>query len=80
MRITTDEKRELLEDVLSKMDEIADALRRIDDPQLEAYVVAEFEGGSYVGGPWLGEHSRDRIQRVLDGLGDHEGEEREAAS
>ncbi len=67
-RLTTDEKREVLEDVLYKMDEIAEALRQIDDPQLNAYVLAEFEGGSYSGGLWLGEHSRDKMQRALEGL------------
>ena len=62
---TDEEKREILEEVLEKMDEIAALLRALDNKRIEAYCLAAFEGRD---GGWLGEFERDIIQQELDAL------------
>jgi hypothetical protein len=62
MAISDEEKVELLEDVLAKMDEIAENLRRLDDPEIQYRCLADFEGRE---GGWLGEFARDILERKL---------------
>ena len=49
--VSSDERVEVLEEVLAKMDEIAHALRSLYDREVEAYCLADFEGRE---GAWLG--------------------------
>jgi hypothetical protein len=60
-----DETREVLEEVLEKMDEIAQLLRSLKNDRINAYCLAAFEG---LDGGWLGEFERDIIQQELDAL------------
>lgn len=62
---TTDEQREILEEVLEKMDECADLLRGLGNARIEAYCLAAFEGRN---GGWLGEFERDIIEQELKAL------------
>ena len=55
MTITTEERIEILEEVLEKMSECADMLRRLNDPRIEAYCLADFEGRER---GWLGKIGR----------------------
>jgi hypothetical protein len=66
---TTEEKREILEEVLEKMDEIAGLLRSLDNDRIKAYCMAAFEGRDH---GWLGTFERDIIQQELDALDDEE--------
>ena len=52
----------LLEEVIEAMDECAQKLRSLDDPVIEAYCLADFEGRE---GGWLGEFARDVLERKL---------------
>ena len=64
MMATSDmEKVELLEEVLEKMEEIAEALRSLEDDQVRYYVLPQFEGQQR---GWLGEFARDILQQKLD--------------
>ena len=64
MMATSDmEKVEILEEVLQKMEEIAESLRQLDDNEIRYRCLAEFEGRE---GGWLGEFARDILQRKLD--------------
>ncbi|HLF76731.1 MAG TPA: hypothetical protein VJB57_04505 [Dehalococcoidia bacterium] len=71
MAVSDDEKVEVLEEVLEKLDEIAHSLRSLGDPEIEAYCLADFEGREH---GWLGEFVRDILERKLreyrDGPGD----------
>ena len=69
---TTDEQREIFEEVLEKMDECAQLLRSLDNARIEAYCLADFEGRER---GWLGEFVRDIIENELKALdeGDDEG-------
>ena len=58
--VTNEERIEILEDVLYKMDEIAQALRRLDDPEIRYRCLADFEGRE---GGSLGEFVRDILER-----------------
>jgi hypothetical protein len=62
MAITTSERIEILEEVLEKMDECADLLRRLNDPRIEAYCLADFEGRER---GWLGTFVRDILEEEL---------------
>ena len=72
MAISDDEKVELLEEVLLKMDEIAESLRQLDDAEIQYRCLADFEGR---GGGWLGEFARDILERKLREYRDGDGEE-----
>ena len=62
MAISDEEKVELLEEVLLKMDEIAESLRQLDDAEIRYRCLADFEGRE---GGWLGEFARDILERKL---------------
>ncbi len=62
-KTTTDERIELLEDLLLKMDECAELIRQLGDERLNAYCLAAFEGRE---GGWLGEFERDILERELE--------------
>jgi hypothetical protein len=62
MTITTSERIEILEEVLEKMDECAAMLRRLKDPRIEAYCLADFEGRER---GWLGTFVRDILEEEL---------------
>ena len=62
MTATTSERIEILEEVLEKMDECADLLRRLNDPRIEAYCLADFEGRER---GWLGTFVRDILEEEL---------------
>ena len=66
------DQREIFEEVLEKMDECASLLRRLDNPRIEAYCLAAFEGRNR---GWLGRFERDIIENELKALdeGDDEG-------
>jgi hypothetical protein len=68
--MTKDEQREVFEEVLEKMDAIADMLRSLDNPRIESYCLAAFEGRER---GWLGEFERDIIQQEMDALDEDEG-------
>ena len=72
MATRDDERVELLEEVLTKMDEVAEMLRSIDDAEIRYKVLADFEGRE---GGWLGEFARDILERKLRQFRDGEGEE-----
>jgi len=63
--MNNDEQREILEEALEKMDEIAELLRSLDNDRIRAYCLAAFEGQ---GGGWLGEFERDIIEQELRAL------------
>ena len=62
MSLTNAERVAILEEVLEKMDECADLLRRLTDPRIEAYCLADFEGRER---GWLGTFVRDILEEVL---------------
>ena len=62
---TTDEQREILEQVLEKMDECSELLRSLDNQRIAAYCLAAFEGRER---GWLGEFERDIIEQELRAL------------
>jgi len=62
MAITTEERIAILEEVLEKMSECADMLRRLNDPRIEAYCLADFEGRER---GWLGKFVRDILEEEL---------------
>ncbi len=62
MTATTSERIEILEEVLEKMDECASLLRRLHDPRIEAYCLADFEGRER---GWLGTFVRDIVEEEL---------------
>ena len=62
MTLTTSERIDILEEVLEKMDECADMLRRLNDPRIEAYCLADFEGRER---GWLGTFVRDILEEEL---------------
>ena len=65
--MNTDEKREALEEIVEKMDEIAELIRAVGDDSLTAYCMAAFEGRD---AGWLGYFERDHVQAALDALDD----------
>jgi hypothetical protein len=62
MTATTSERIDILEEVLEKMDECAQLLRRLKDPRIEAYCLADFEGRER---GWLGTFVRDILEEEL---------------
>jgi len=62
MTATTSERIEILEEVLDKMDECAAMLRRLKDPRIEAYCLADFEGRER---GWLGTFVWDILEEEL---------------
>jgi hypothetical protein len=62
MAISNEERVEVLEEVLEKLDEIARDLRSLGDREVEAYCLADFEGRE---GGWLGEFVRDILECKL---------------
>ena len=70
--VSSDERVEVLEEVLAKMDEIAHALRSLNDREVDAYCLADFEGRE---GGWLGEFVRDVLERKLRQYRDGEEDE-----
>jgi hypothetical protein len=62
MTLTTEERIAILEEVLEKMDECADMLRRLNDPRIQAYCLADFEGRER---GWLGTFVRDILEEEL---------------
>ena len=62
MTATTSERIEILEEVLEKMSECADLLRRLNDPRIQAYCLADFEGRER---GWLGTFVRDIQEEEL---------------
>ena len=75
MAVSKQERIEILEEVLEKMGEIAQMLRRLNDGRIEAYCLAAFEGREH---GWLGHFERDTIQEALDAaLDDDEDEDGE---
>ena len=62
MTITTSERIDILEEVLEKMSECADMLRRLNDSRIEAYCLADFEGRER---GWLGTFVRDILEEEL---------------
>lgn len=59
------DRREVLEEVIEKMDEIAGMLRPLDDDRINAYCLAAFEGKA---SGWLGHFERDIIEEALNAL------------
>ena len=66
------EQREILEEVIEKMDECAELLRSLDNDRINAYCLAAFEGKER---GWLGDFERDIIQRELDALDESDEED-----
>jgi len=62
MAVSTSERIEILEEVLEKMDECSELLRRLEDPHIEAYCLADFEGREH---GWLGKFVRDILEEAL---------------
>jgi len=62
MSLTNSERIEILEEVLEKMDECADLLRRLNDSRIESYCLADFEGRER---GWLGTFVRDILEEAL---------------
>jgi len=62
MTLSTEERIAILEEVLEKMDECADMLRRLNDPRIQAYCLADFEGRER---GWLGTFVRDILEEEL---------------
>ena len=72
MGLDRTEQIEIIEEVLQRMDQCAEDLRALDDQQIEAYCLADFEG---VRGGWLGRHVRDVLEERLQAL--RRGEEQD---
>ena len=63
MAVSNQERIELLQEVLEKMDEIAHTLRTLGDDRINAYSLAAFEGS---GSGWLGHFERDILEEALE--------------
>ena len=74
MTITTSERIEILEEVLEKMDECAEMLRRLNDPRIESYCLADFEGRER---GWLGTFVRDILEETLQAAREPEEDDTE---
>ena len=72
MTLSTDERIAILEEVLEKMSECAEMLRRLNDPRIEAYCLADFEGRE---SGWLGTFVRDILEEALQAARDPEEED-----
>ncbi len=65
MAIDTSEQIEQLVHVLESMDNAAEILRSLDDPRINAYCLADFEGSTR---GWLGRFVRDVLEERLQAL------------
>jgi hypothetical protein len=65
MAASNQERIEVLQEVLVKMDETAHALRSLHDSEIDAYCLAAFEGRN---GGWLGRFERDILQGAAASL------------
>ena len=74
MAVSTSERIEILEEVLEKMDECSELLRRLHDPEIEAYCLADFEGREH---GWLGKFVRDILEEKLEAARHPEEEDAE---
>jgi hypothetical protein len=74
MSLTNSERIAILEEVLEKMDECADLLRRLTDPRIEAYCLADFEGRER---GWLGTFVRDILEETLQAAREPEEDDTE---
>ncbi len=74
MAVSNEERAEVLEEVIEQMEEIARSLRGLDDPEIEAYCLADFEGREH---GWLGEFVRDILERKLLAYRVGDGDEEE---
>ena len=72
MTFSTEERISILEEVLLKMDECAEMLRRLNDPRIEAYCLADFEGRER---GWLGKFVRDILEEELQAAREPEEED-----
>ena len=72
MTFATEERISILEEVLLKMDECAEMLRRLNDPRIEAYCLADFEGRER---GWLGKFVRDILEEELQAAREPEEED-----
>ena len=70
--MNNDEKREVLEEIMEKMDECAELIRSLHDDRISSYCLAAFEGKD---GGWLGHFERDIINEALGALNDDDDEE-----
>jgi hypothetical protein len=71
--MNTQDKRDALEEIIEKMDEIAELIRAVGDDSLRAYCLAAFEGRD---AGWLGYFERDHVQAALDALDDDEDDDK----
>ena len=74
MAVSNQERIEVLQEVLVKMDEIAHALRSLHDSEIDAYCLAAFEGRN---GGWLGRFERDILQERLQAWWDGDSDDGE---
>ena len=72
MSLTNSERIEILEEVLEKMSECAELLRRLNDPRIQAYCLADFEGRER---GWLGKFVRDILEEELQATREPEEED-----
>ena len=72
MAIDSSEQIEQLEHVLELMDEAAEILRSLNDPRIDAYCLADFEGSAR---GWLGRFVRDVLEERLQALRSDDEEE-----
>ena len=72
MTLSTDERIAILEEVLEKMSDCAEMLRRLNDPRIEAYCLADFEGRER---GWLGTFVRDILEEALQAAREPEEED-----
>jgi len=74
MTFATEERISILEEVLEKMSECAEMLRRLNDPRIEAYCLADFEGRER---GWLGKFVRDILEEELQAAREPEEDDTE---
>ena len=74
MTFATEERISILEEVLLKMDECAEMLRRLNDPRIDAYCLADFEGQQR---GWLGTFVRDILEEALQAAREPEEDDTE---
>ena len=74
--MNNDEKREVLEEIMEKMDECAELIRSLNDDPINAYCLAAFEGKD---AGWLGHFERDILQEALEALDEDEEDEEDAS-
>ncbi len=60
--MTPQQRIEVLEEVLALMDDCAGKLRSLNNPRIDAYCLAAFEGSE---GGWLGKFERDYLEEEL---------------